>query len=389
MKNVFGMSIVLAVLVSLFTGCPDGTPEQVAAPTANPGAGAYAGTQTVTLATTTAGADIYYTTDGTTTPSASTGTLYSSAISVSMGTTLKAIAVKAGMTDSEVLEAAYIELSYTLVPIPAGTVTANIGNTGGPFINASTANVTVSAFKMGETEVTYELWYAVKEWAKTNKGYSFANEGREGHNGTVGAVPTSAKQEPVTWVSWRDTVVWCNAYSEAKGLTPYYYLEGTGDFTDGTKVLRESDTSTITAGNGKAEKAVSNASANGFRLPTEAQWEYAARGGVPSTGTPWTLTYAGTNTAGRNTGELGDYAWYNAYSGNASHAVKTKAANSAGLYDMSGNVWEWCWDIYSANSRVLRGGSWKYEAASCVVSNRNYASPGFRGDDTGFRVVCP
>jgi formylglycine-generating enzyme required for sulfatase activity len=287
--------------------------------------------------------------------------------------------------------------AYTLKSIPGGTVNVDTdyngvssGNGTGPFSNASGTNVPIAAFKIGETEVTYELWYAVKTWAtddaRGGNKYTFANEGLEGNDGIVGALPTEAKLEPVTYINWRDAVVWCNAYSEASGKTPYYYLEGTSDFSDSTKVLRSSnEEGGVTAGSGKAEKATPNASADGFRLPTEAQWEYAARGGVPSGSAPWTNTYAGTNVEG----SLGDYAWYTTNASGSTNPVKGKSPNSAGLYDMSGNVWEWCQDIYTGSNRVFRGGSWDNIASFCALSSRYNTYPDFRDISLGFRVACP
>ncbi|MBR1991236.1 MAG: SUMF1/EgtB/PvdO family nonheme iron enzyme, partial [Bacteroidales bacterium] len=128
-----------------------------------------------------------------------------------------------------------------------------------------------------------------------------------------------------------------------------------------------------------------------FRLPTEAEWEYAARGGNKSKG----YKYSGSNT-------LGSVAWYDDNSGSKTHPVKTKAANELGLYDMSGNVWEWCSDWYgdyssgsqtnpvgasSGSDRVLRGGSWSYTAWHCRVSNRKYSSPEYCISKYGFRLV--
>lgn len=130
-----------------------------------------------------------------------------------------------------------------------------------------------------------------------------------------------------------------------------------------------------------------------FRLPSEAEWEYAARGGNKSKG----YTYSGSNN-------LADVAWFTDNSGTKTHEVATKIPNELGIYDMSGNVWEWCQDWYSENyyassvinnptgpasgsRRVRRGGGWGSVATYCRVANRNWDTPSFSNFDLGFRLA--
>jgi formylglycine-generating enzyme required for sulfatase activity len=137
--------------------------------------------------------------------------------------------------------------------------------------------------------------------------------------------------------------------------------------------------------------ALNTATGKNYRLPTEAEWEYAARGGKQTHG----YTYSGSNT-------IGDVAWYGENSGYANHTVGTKQPNELGIYDMSGNVWEWCsdwWGNYSSDAqtnptgpaqgstRVIRGGGWSNDATYCAVSYRGNYTPGNRYSDIGFRLV--
>jgi formylglycine-generating enzyme required for sulfatase activity len=285
---------------------------------------------------------------------------------LTLGTYTATVTVSGGNSISATFTVSFTVVfpEYVMIAVPAGTVSNNSGYSGGPFYEASTTAVTVSAFSIGETEVTYELWKAVYDWATDNargaNQYTFANPGREGSAGTIGATPTTARQEPVTTINWRDAMVWCNAYSEAVGKTPVYKYNNA--------VLRESEGNAVSSGDGKAEQAVVDTAANGFRLPTEAQWEYAARGGVPSTGTPWTYMYAGSHT-------IDNVAVYKTNSGGKAAEVKSKDPNTLGLYDMSGNVREWCQDIVVLTTGTVqvmfRSGYWDDAESACRVGPRS------------------
>jgi formylglycine-generating enzyme required for sulfatase activity len=289
-----------------------------------------------------------------------------------------------------------VPLSYMNMVLATPNANDSVIITGNSAYNSglfpANRTVTLSPFYIAKYETTYELWYKVYQWAIGN-GYTFANAGREGHDGTIGALPTelTIKYEPVTTISWRDAVVWCNAYSEMSGKEAVYYTD-----TSYNTVLKVStnDSGTGTA----ADKAVMKEGAKGYRLPTEAEWEYAARGGgTPSITGSFVYTYAGSNT-------IGSVASYMSNS-NATCPVGRRQANSLGLYDMSGNVTEWCWDWNGTISgetvidpkgpglgtdRVSRGGSWNYLASYCSVAYRYLTTPGHLLNSLGFRLVlCP
>ena len=211
-------------------------------------------------------------------------------------------------------------VTFKMVDVEGGTFMMGAANNDG---NATSLEkpqhqVTVTSFAIGQTEVTQELWQAVMG---SNPGHF------------------SGTNLPVEGVSWNDCQNFVAALNQLVTLEEGYE----------------------------------------FRLPTEAEWEYAARGGNKSQG----YVYAGSNTAS-------EVAWYSNNSGDAPHTVGTKAPNELGLYDMSGNVYEWCYDKYAdytsatqvdptgategANTRIIRGGSWYQNNSNCRVTNRNKLS---------------
>jgi formylglycine-generating enzyme required for sulfatase activity len=208
----------------------------------------------------------------------------------------------------------------------------------------------VKSFYIGRTEVTWLEWKKVRGWAAEH-GYDIGN---------VGA--GSGNEHPVRDVNWYDCVKWCNARSEMQGLMPVYQVKGavyrSGDYGDyGAKVVKQL------------------LGAKGYRLPSWVEWEWAARGGVRSLG----YKHSGSD-------DLNAVGWYDENSKGATHAVGDKAANELGLYDMNGNVSEWCWDRKGANPFQL-GGSWNNGGYLCTVSFPNRDYPGARFYNIGLRLA--
>ncbi|MBO7597426.1 MAG: formylglycine-generating enzyme family protein [Bacteroidales bacterium] len=263
-----------------------------------------------------------------------------------------------------------------LLPITIKGITFNmISVAGGSFDMGSNEgyndekpihNVFINDFYIGETEVTQGLWKAVI-----------------GNNPSV--FSSKGDDYPVESVSWYDAVMFCNKLSELENKPKVYTITN----------IKYDDCKQIISADVKADF-----SKNGYRLPTEAEWEYAARGGNKSNG----YKYSGSN-------KLADVAWYGCFdlsdanrtlNEDVDMPVKQKKSNELGLYDMSGNVWELCWDWYqydyyvnspsnnplgpsSGEERVMRGGAFNTDSYYC--SRRGISKPNYRGDNLGFRLL--
>ena len=200
--------------------------------------------------------------------------------------------------------------------------------------------------EMCSTECTQELFKAVM-----------------GFNPSSFQGKVDSPKRPVEMVSWFDCIAFCNKLSLELGLAPYYSLVDIKYDEGAPKSIKIA--------------LVEVLGGDGFRLPTETEWEVFVKAG---TNNEW----SGTNIEA----ELGDYAWYKENSNRETHPVATKKPNEWGMYDMSGNVLERCWDTYTSTSalRVSRGGGWGNDASDLRSAFRNYGSPGYRGDTLGFRV---
>lgn len=227
-----------------------------------------------------------------------------------------------------------------MVLIPSGTFF--MGSENGEIDERPVHQVVVKSFYIGKFEISQ------KEW-----------------NEIMSSNPSSFKGNnlPVENISWFDALNFCNELSEKEGLEKVYEFNG--------------------------NNVICNFKASGYRLPTEEEWEYAARGGVQD------LLYAGSN-------EANIVSWYNVNSTGMTNETGQKQANYFGLYDMSGNASEWCWDIYgayfdneennagvliSSKARVVRGGNWGNNDTYLRVSARNYFAPHVKNSGVGFRVA--
>jgi formylglycine-generating enzyme required for sulfatase activity len=307
--------------------------------------GIFSSPQMVSISHPYPGAIIRYTTDGSDPNESSTQ--YIAPVNVVSSTVLKARAYLQNWQPSEVAMALYsISLTQPEQLVP-----------GGSFHNG-TANVQLSPFYIGSREITELEWVYVMQ-------------------DTTVIVP----DKPKSGLTWVQAIEYCNYRSIMEGFEPCYSYGGSGTNPLNWPPFWYTDHTQISC----------NWSANGYRLPTEMEWMYAAQGGPYSSG----FTYSGSNA-------IDEVAWY---SGNSSQPalVGQKLPNELGIFDMSGNLWEFCWDIYhhaypatetqnpsgpqSGYTRVMRGGSFGNDATNCTVSRRFYSTPMLGADSHGFRVA--
>ncbi|CAN5154611.1 hypothetical protein BH23VER1_BH23VER1_14350 [soil metagenome] len=274
------------------------------------------------------------------------------------------------------------------VLIPAGTFQMGDAFDEGTPDERPVHAVNVSAFFLQSTETTKAEWDAVRAWALEN-GYSFSNPGFG--KGT---------DHPVHTVSWYDAVKWCNARSEMEGLAPCYHTDGLHNNVYRTGLV-------------DLTNRMVKWNASGYRLPTEAEWEKAARGGLQGRRFPWgdTITHSLANYLSDErypydtSPTRGFHPDYDEGPSPDTSPVGSFAPNGYGLFDMAGNVDEWCWDWYDGSYygsppeadplgpasgslgsyRILRGGPWNWSAVVSRVTSRGKGNPLYWANFLGFR----
>ncbi|MBI9032045.1 SUMF1/EgtB/PvdO family nonheme iron enzyme [bacterium] len=362
-SRVFHRSITTPTSRGGLVGCRlvrSSMEEQIPEPEFNPTPGIYNEQLSVTITSSTPGAIIRYTLDETE-PNENSD-LYISPIDIFFSTVIKAKAYKNDMIPSMVAEAEYLIQPESFVLVEGGT------------FNNGTSNISLSTFYIDKYEVTQESYLDIMG---TNPSYFTGNSNK-----------------PVENISWFNAIEYCNRRSIQENLNPCYSYDDYGSNPDEWPEDWDSHAS-------KQHYISLLTSSNGYRLPTEMEWMFAAKGGNESSG----YTYSGSNN-------VNDVAWYenNAYylpegSSNpnyGTHVVGTKGSNELGIYDMSGNVWEMCWDLWgnyptedqtnptgstSGDQRVKRGGAWCYSNELCSVSYRIETSIFANQNHIGFRCV--